>query len=197
MTTPNGQTTQVKLDSARRISRVIGPLTNPWTATYSNNALQSEVAPTGSTTTYVNDGTPPNVIAKITPEGRTSFTYITRTRRVQSITDPLGHRTTLIWNSTGQITTRINPLNQRTTTVYDSGARPVAVINPLVARSTNIFQNGLMAATINPLGLRTTVSYNVSGQRIRTKSPLHFCESTSMISLSGSFGQSLMPCQRS
>src|SRR5690606_610269 len=46
-TTPNGQVTQVTLDTVRRITGVTSPLTHPWTTTYFNNAVKVVAEPNG------------------------------------------------------------------------------------------------------------------------------------------------------
>ena len=63
----------------------------------------------------------------------------------------------------------VNPLGQRTTTVYDAAGQTVASIDPLLRRSSTVYDPaGRSVASVDPLGHRTTTIYDAAGESIAT-----------------------------
>ena len=66
--------------------------------------------------------------------------------------DPLGSRSTTVYDSIGNVVAQINPLSQRTTFSYVNGQKTAAK-SPVGAISTSIYDlNNRVLGQIHPLG---------------------------------------------
>ena len=173
--------------------------------------LMASVAPDGSRTSYSYDGNDwlsgihyPNGgrytynylswgETRVTdPEGRITTLMYNLRRNVTGVIDPLGNRTTFLWNNdrkvgeispTGVRTTFIynsdgfvqasEVAGERTTTLFDTGGDVLATVDPLNHRTTYVRDtSGRVTARENPLGNRTSFTYNSSGQQLSVIDPL-------------------------
>ena len=65
-----------------------------------------------------------------------------------------------------RVLTQVNPLGQRTSFLYDDAGRPRVTISPLGFRTTQVYDTrGRVAAVINPLGNRTSFAYDADNNR--------------------------------
>jgi RHS repeat-associated protein len=87
--------------------------------------------------------------------------------------NPLGKRTTTVFDAAGRSIATVDPLSNRTISVYDNAGRAVASITPLGKRSTTVFDSaGRSTARVDPLGKRTTSVFDAAGQNIASVDPL-------------------------
>jgi YD repeat-containing protein len=82
---------------------------------------------------------------------------------------------TTVYDPVGRILAQVDPLGNRTSFVYDVANDRVSTQNPLGAISTQVY-NGLqqMVASVDPLGNRTSFGYDVVGCPVSTTNPLNF-----------------------
>jgi YD repeat-containing protein len=140
----------------------------------------------GNLTTITRDGTTGSALSIANPLGESeAFTFTSD--RVQTITDALGHVTTVLYNSSGWMQTVIDPAGNRTTygydlagnvsttttpdgavgtVLYDADRRPIGTTAPGAGASTSTYNSqGLLATQVDPTGHTVTSLYNAQGWR--------------------------------
>jgi YD repeat-containing protein len=79
--------------------------------------------------------------------------------------DPLGNRSTSVYDTAGRVVASINPLGKRTTTVYNIASQTLATVDANSNRVSSVYDAlGRRTVEINALGNRTTTVYNSLGQ---------------------------------
>ena len=195
--TPELCTLELKYDSNNRLNSTVAPEGDRTTISYnSDNWVKSIERPNGGVTTYlyINYGT----TKVIDPKGNVTTLLFDGYRNNTGEINPLGQRTT--WSYTkGFVKNQITPggirttytytsgaddtiitnaeirPTGRTTYVYDSESRLEAIVDALGYRTTNIFTTATsnqLRATVNPLGDRTTYTYDANGWLTSVKNPL-------------------------
>jgi RHS repeat-associated protein len=103
---------------------------------------------------------------------------------VQAVINPLGFRTTTVYDGSGAPLATIDALGFRTTTVYDAFGRVQTAVNPLGARTTTVYDGyGRVQATIDPRGYRTTTLFDSFGRAAATQDALGYLTTTLFDSL--------------
>jgi YD repeat-containing protein len=168
---PNGKRTTFTWTGGR-LATVTNPLNNltsfgyePFSqgVSYAAYVAAPSAAPDAITTiTYdTTAGAPPRVASIQYPDGELSELHwnATTNLKVDSIEDPLAHRTTYTYDATGNVTAVGNPLGETFTYQYDSQSRLEAVVNPLSQRTTFTYNAYSQVETIkNPLGKVWTIT---------------------------------------
>jgi RHS repeat-associated protein len=116
-----------------------------------------------------------NVILRTDRLGQTeSFEYEPTFNKLTKYTDKMGHVTTFMQDSHGNLVSLTNSLNQTTNSAYDSFGQLTSVTDALgrVTR-TEYDSSGNIAAVINSLGNRATFVYDAIGRITATNDPLN------------------------
>jgi len=71
---------------------------------------------------------------------RTSFSFDAAGRQ-QTVTDPLNHVSTTVYDSAGEVTATVDALGRITSFVYDDSGRQIATVDPLTNRTTTVFDS--------------------------------------------------------
>ena len=88
---------------------------------------------------------------------RTTYVYDSVDRRIATV-DPLGNRWSTVYDTQGRVIASVNPLGERTTTIYDVFGRVVAMVDAKGNRTSYTYDavRGLQLAVQNALGHRTS-----------------------------------------
>lgn len=93
--------------------------------------------------------------------------FTTKPVRLWAQIDPLGFRSTTVYDVASRPVATIDPLLQRTTTTYFADGKVKASINAFNQRTTNVYDlAGRPEASVDALGRRTTTAYNTAGQAV-------------------------------
>jgi YD repeat-containing protein len=200
----NGQITTLSWDGKRvdSIENALREVSHfDYTAAFAEGIklLESFATPSPAPTTFTYDstaGAPPRVEAiKQSDNSLTTLHWdSTANLKVDSLEDPLTHRTTYTYDAVGMTTSVANPLNEIVTYQYDSQSRVEAVVDPLLKRTTFTYnsysqvetiQNPLLKVwtitsdkvnrvteQVNPLNNRTTYTYGANCLVQSVKNPL-------------------------
>jgi RHS repeat-associated protein len=188
LATDNGDTTTYQYNAQGRISQMTDPL--------------------GRVTTYTYDASGEHLLSINTPQGTTSFTYVSsqgaaREHALQSVTAPDGSHTYLEYDGQGRLTRTSRDGGAESKTYAYDGTGGMTITNALGANTRMFFNRfSQIGRMINPLGavqnyaydsnhqllsltgeggIRTSMSYDDRGNRTGLNSPLG-------ASLSASFG---------
>ena len=143
---PVGEITTLHYEGGKAIRSVESALnkrtTFNYNATFSEGVqlLEEIVAPSGPPTTYGYDttvGAPPRIRTITDPRGKVTTLHWNSTAnlKLDAVQNPLDHRTTYSYGTTGEITAVENPMNETFTYAYDSpDVRLRAVVDPLSKR---------------------------------------------------------------
>ena len=114
-----------------------------------------------------------NVQSITSPLGlRTTFTYLPTGQR-QAVINPAGLVTTVARDGVNRLISQQNPLGQTTTYTYDLNGQRTAVTNSLGFKTTSVYDaRGRIQAQLNALGNRTTLTYDGQGNRVAATNPL-------------------------
>src|SRR5437763_180479 len=84
-------------------------------------------------------------------------------RKLIASINPLGNRSTSIFDAAGRGVASVNPLNKRTTTVFDAASEAIGRVDALGNRSTSVYDAaGRTVSSINALGNRSTTVYDAA-----------------------------------
>jgi RHS repeat-associated protein len=183
MTDPNGNRTQVDLDTnGYPSSTTLAAGTSlAQTTTYQRQTdthfLTSLTDPLSRTTAYTYD--PLGNVASVTPlygtpdAETTSYTYDTTYSQPTSVTDPLGHKTTYAYDSLGELTSVKDPLDHTTTLTYGRhDGQPISTTDPLGNTTTSIYRLGDLVAIKDPLGNGARRFVDAAGRVAAVTDPL-------------------------
>ena len=96
------------------------------------------------------------------PYATNSYVYSLTLNLPLSETDPLGHTTTFVYDSFGDLCTNIDAMNHGTTNIYDSNGNLISTSDALGDTTTNIYNGTLLASSSDPIGTTTYNSYDTS-----------------------------------
>ena len=156
----DGETTTLVFTGDRNLSAMVNALGERTTYVWDENTKLTEVLePRGDCNTYTYHTTDfgAKYLESIQKPDGGIFTYsYDNDDQIDKLTDERGNVTTLVWDS-GKRTAVVDPLGNRTTYVYNSREQIEAMVDPLGNRTTTIFDSaGQVSALENPLGERTT-----------------------------------------
>jgi RHS repeat-associated protein len=109
--------------------------------------------------TYLNNGQ---------PYATNSYVYSLTLNLPLSSTDPLGHTTTFVYDSFGDLCTNTDAMNHSTTNIYDSNGNLLYTSDVLGDTTVNIYNGTLLASSSDPIGTTTYNSYDTSEDLIGT-----------------------------
>ncbi len=174
VTDPLGRVTAMYYDTRGNLTRTVDPLdkTNNFTYDNLNNVLTATNA-LGQTSTFTYDTrgnllTSSVTLTEPTPDEveTTTFTYgdSAHLGDVTSISDPLGHATTFVYNAYGDVTSATDAIGNKTTMAYNS---PVSIgqVLSVVSPKGNV-------AGGTPSQYTTIIERNAFGQPTAVKDPL-------------------------
>lgn len=102
----------------------------------------------------------------------TTFTYEPRFFQLATITDPLNHTWTTIYDSGGKVTGTSNPLGESITVVMNAAGQVTGVTDALSHQWQLGYTQGDLTSTTNPLGAATTRFVDAAGRVLRVTDPL-------------------------
>jgi RHS repeat-associated protein len=132
---------------------------------------------TGKQTTYTYDGM--NLVRVEDPLGHAATYAYDNVNRLTKVVDPTGATTTLVYDNAGQLSATIDPNGNRTTYTYDAVGRLKTVTQPgtvpgpwgyptSVITTYNYDANGNLTSVVDPLGHRTTFTFDDLDRRTAT-----------------------------
>jgi RHS repeat-associated protein len=128
------------------------------------------------TTAYTYDGA--GNVASITylsgtPNAVTwNYTYEPAFQQMKTVKDPLGHVTTLSYNTLGELASIADPLGNTTTFAYDSEARVTSITDALKHAVTYKYLGPDLVSITNGLGKITTRFADAAGRAISVTDPM-------------------------
>ena len=103
---------------------------------------------------------------------RTTYAYDNLNRLIQT-QDSLGHYTTTVYDSNGNVAASVDANGNRTTYSYDSQNRQIQTQDALGHLTTTVYDSlGNVSATVDANGNRTTFSYDSQNRQIQTQDAL-------------------------
>jgi RHS repeat-associated protein len=101
----------------------------------------------------------------VNPLGYRSTTVFDKADQPIAQVNPLGHASTMVYDVAGRPAATIDALGYRTTLIRDAADRVTAVMNPLGYRTTNVYDSASQTiATVDALGNRASSTYYADGQ---------------------------------
>lgn len=181
LTDPRGQvTTLVGVSSSPQTFRVLNPLGQTTTTfTLDSSRLNIVTDGRGNRTTYTysaaNSITPRLLQTVQLPRGGV-FTYLyDGSNRINSVIDPNGNQSTIIWDATVtyQRNALIDSLGGRTSYSYNTAGQMTAIQDALGNLTSRTYDTlGNLREMIDPLGNVTTLGYNSANVLVTSKDPL-------------------------
>ncbi|MGH7391689.1 MAG: RHS repeat-associated core domain-containing protein, partial [Candidatus Rokuibacteriota bacterium] len=150
-----GQTTTYERNAANQPTAIIDALNRRTEFTY--DAMGNVLTATRLVGT-------PNAVT-------TTYTYETMFNQVATVTDPLGHTTTLGYDGLGNLTTITNPLGHQVTRTHNAAGQPLTVATP-AGTITFGYERGDLVTISDPTGQTTTRFTDAAGRLVALTNPL-------------------------
>jgi RHS repeat-associated protein len=203
VTGPTGETTQMTYDAAGNLLTATAPPSlGSAQKSFVYNARNDPTQVTdarGKVTSYTY--TPAGNVATVTQDGiqvasytydaagrvltfvdgnekATTYTYFPATGYLESVTDPLGNKTTYTYDAAGRVATRVdpkgncsgcNPADHRWTYAYNPAGQQLTETNPLGHVTTNVYDDaGRLTSTTDARGNTTSYTYD-NANRVLTE----------------------------
>lgn len=126
----------------------------------------------GRVTTFTYDPDTGDLLTKRNPLNQVT-TYTWSDSLLQTVTDPLGHRTTYVYDASRRLQVTIDPLGDRTTLTYDSAGN-TATFTDALGRVTSFTYDSMrrLLTRTDPTGGVASWTYNALGQVTSQTDPL-------------------------
>ena len=146
----------------------MGDMGDTSTLTHNTGGTWTRAYPDGTSVTFNSSGQETSIADR--NGNTTSYAYLTSgpaTGALQTITDPVGLRTTLAYNASGRLSTITDPAARVTTIVVDSNGNLTSATDPdnaVTAYGYSTPSNHRMTTETNPNSKTATVTYDSLGR---------------------------------